>query len=522
LYDAQWQTGQKAAIPDATIYRILLAMRRFKRTCNSFGVPSNQIKILATEATRQAINSAEFREAIKKETGWEVTMLPKEEEGRIGAMGVVSSFPQVRGLMMDLGGGSTQLTWIETTDGELRMSEAGSFSMPYGAAALSRRLKEAQEKGGGALNDLRDEITDQLKEAVAAICIPEAMKAQSLSGEGLPLYVSGGGYRGWGFICMSQHTINPYPIPIINGFQISIAGFQNINLITSAAAATEEESVFRVSDRRAKQISAVALLVGCLPFALPAISTVHFAQGGVREGALFDLLSKEIRAQHPLESFTRQYATESALGLTNLLLSAAPAGRSQSAIDHNLLRALAQSMYLHGHYNKDLQATAAVRSTTSGRLASVHGADHAERAILAIMLCQHWGGASALSPADATFYHSLVSILDPIQAWWAVYFGRVGALVREVYPAGVIDEPLLNIASTWDSGKSKQKLKVVVTLTDDEDAVSGSAGLLKALQRIEKLGKSKQWPGNEGYKVDLYAKGPNREIDIREEVLADE
>ena len=45
-----------------------------------------------------------YREQIKEATGWEVDLLSKEDEGRIGAMGVASSFDSVDGLVMDLGG----------------------------------------------------------------------------------------------------------------------------------------------------------------------------------------------------------------------------------------------------------------------------------------------------------------------------------------------------------------------------------------------------------------------------------
>ena len=112
LYDAQWSTGQKAAIPDSTISDVVRSLLRFKRTCKDFGVKDEHVRILATEATRQAINSEDYRAKIRSSTGWTVEMLPKEEEGRVGAMGVVSSFSTVKGLMMDLGGGSTQITWL--------------------------------------------------------------------------------------------------------------------------------------------------------------------------------------------------------------------------------------------------------------------------------------------------------------------------------------------------------------------------------------------------------------------------
>jgi len=77
---------------------------RFKTVCVDFGVPETNIRVLATEATRTAVNSIDYRRQIKDATGWEVDMLPKEAEGRIGAMGVASSFATVDGLVMDLGG----------------------------------------------------------------------------------------------------------------------------------------------------------------------------------------------------------------------------------------------------------------------------------------------------------------------------------------------------------------------------------------------------------------------------------
>ena len=104
LYDAQYQSGDKGPIPQDVINQILAALARFKITCADFGVANDKIRILATEATRTAVNSSDFRQQIKDATGWDVDMLPKEMEGRIGALGVASSFSNVEGLVMDLGG----------------------------------------------------------------------------------------------------------------------------------------------------------------------------------------------------------------------------------------------------------------------------------------------------------------------------------------------------------------------------------------------------------------------------------
>jgi retrograde regulation protein 2 len=108
LYDAQYNDGDpnspRVPIPQPIIDSVVDALQRFKVTCADFRVPESNIKVLATEATRTAVNSMDFRRQIQDATGWEVQMLAKEEEGRIGAMGVASSFQAVEGLVMDLGG----------------------------------------------------------------------------------------------------------------------------------------------------------------------------------------------------------------------------------------------------------------------------------------------------------------------------------------------------------------------------------------------------------------------------------
>ena len=76
-------------------------------------MPKNEqnVRILATEATRNAINAQEFITSIETTLGapWKVDILAKEDEGKVGALGVISSVggsAGLQGLMMDLGGES--------------------------------------------------------------------------------------------------------------------------------------------------------------------------------------------------------------------------------------------------------------------------------------------------------------------------------------------------------------------------------------------------------------------------------
>jgi retrograde regulation protein 2 len=177
-------------------------------------------------------------------------------------------------------GGSTQITWMIAKDGHVETSSKGSISFPYGAAAMTRKLAELgvsepehkdRHKSHSPVKTprqiLKDDMKAQFQQAYHDLDLPDSLRQKAQHG-GLNLYLSGGGFRGWGYLLMSQHKVSPYPIPIINGFCVTKRDFQQIDEITTLAA---EQSVFRISQRRAKQVPAVAFLVNVLVEALPMI-----------------------------------------------------------------------------------------------------------------------------------------------------------------------------------------------------------------------------------------------------------
>ncbi|KAF2495345.1 Ppx-GppA-domain-containing protein [Lophium mytilinum] len=502
LYDAQYPEGSstRLPIPDPTISAVVQSLLRFKSTCTDYGVPPSQIRLLATEATRTAPNSSAFRNQIHDATGWTVELLPKEEEGRVGAYGVASSYSAVNGLVMDLGGGSTQITWLTTHSGDIQMSPAGSISLPYGAAALTHALSTTPHAA------YREEVTAALRAAVASLAIPPSLLQ---SPKGLSLYLSGGGFRGWGFVLMSSHAISPYPIPIINGLHVTTSAFHNTAAVQAAvnlAMADSTPAIFRVSARRAGQVPAVAFLVSCLAAALPAIHDVYFCQGGVREGVHFASLTPAERALDPFVVATRDHAPASVAGLVELIEAAAP----DSPIDEGMLTALAQAMYAHAALPKDIFAGAALRSTTTGLWAGTHGVSHQQRAVLALLLCERHGGVGRISPSEQEFYGRIVRLLPEGWAWWCVYLGRVAGVVASVYPAGVVRERRLAVKAAWGKGKKGEEvLRVDFRVEGAVEAVGGGdEGFRKAVKGVEKAGKRKNWVGDgKGWKVDVMVDG---------------
>ena len=516
-YDAQYSpTGQRQPIDNATISAVCTAFQQFQRTCLDFSVPEDGVKVLATEATRTAMNSDDFRARIKQAVGWDVTMLAKEEEGRVGAMGVASSLPDVSGLVMDLGGGSTQLSWLINTrnPANVQMPEQGAVSMPYGAAAMSRRVAEAERNGTTA--ELRKEVQHAVTDAYASLKVPSSLQDLAKAEGGFTLYLSGGGFRGWGYVLMSRHAVQPYPIPVINGFCCSRAQFLDITSVQNAAVASLEDDgdgIFRVSDRRAGQVPAVAFLVNALAEALPEIKEVRFCQGGVKEGHLFSQLPDETRSQHPLVVASETFDTSNTSGaITKLLLSALPnPDGKQHTSDHyaeifaqDLLEAFANLLYHHATHSKDLQSSSALRSTTSGILASVHGVLHENRVMLALLLCQRWGGD--VPPTDQQFKHAMEQLVEsPWSLWWINYLGAVAALIAAVYPAGITARNTGRLAfrAAWEETEKGEREVTLRVVFGKGDQWSGFA---KDVQAVEKVGKKKRWVGGRdglGYKVQV-------------------
>lgn len=76
-----------------------------------------KMRLVATEACRRAKNAREFVRQVRRETGLQLEIIPAQEEARLA---VISCAPLVSRkteqlLVVDIGGGSTELVWIDLT-----------------------------------------------------------------------------------------------------------------------------------------------------------------------------------------------------------------------------------------------------------------------------------------------------------------------------------------------------------------------------------------------------------------------
>jgi retrograde regulation protein 2 len=357
---------------------------------------------------------------------------------------------------------------------------------------------------------LAETMRQQFAQAFTDLQLPSTLQDAARRGN-LRLYLSGGGFRGWGYLLFSQHKVSPYPIPIINGFTVSKHAFMqtaSLELLVSEssehadAQSAKGTGIFRISKRRATQVPAVAFLVNVLVQAIPCIREIRFCQGGVREGFLFDALPQEIRTLSPLTSATAQYASPSAAEIAELLHAALPSDSTEldrahpASLTRSLCRAIADLMYFHQRCPKESRALAALYAPVTGVLASVHGISHVDRALLSLVLYARWD--AEVAPPHDDFVARLQRILTGQEAWWAGYIGSVAALIGNIYPAGIVPEvsKRMKLKAKWAEGLGKKGLemgvKLCITVREGDVVTAKEGGIRAWVEEIEKVGKRKK------------------------------
>ncbi|MBK5946335.1 exopolyphosphatase [Rhodobacter veldkampii DSM 11550] len=100
----------------ASIGRAVQALQICRRKIELHGV--KRMRLVATEACRRARNGRDFTRLVRRETGLPLEIIDPEEEARLA---VISCAPLVtpkseQVLVVDIGGGSTELVWIDLTE----------------------------------------------------------------------------------------------------------------------------------------------------------------------------------------------------------------------------------------------------------------------------------------------------------------------------------------------------------------------------------------------------------------------
>lgn len=97
----------------SSMARTVQALQICRRKIEGHGV--KRMRLVATEACRRAANARDFIRYVRRETGLPLEIIPPEEEARLAVISCASLVTPVteQVLVVDIGGGSTELVWID-------------------------------------------------------------------------------------------------------------------------------------------------------------------------------------------------------------------------------------------------------------------------------------------------------------------------------------------------------------------------------------------------------------------------
>jgi len=167
------RTGRIA--PEA-LERALAATRRYATRCTELGVEA--IRYVATSATRDAENRREFVDGVRTAIGVEPEVIDGAEEARLsfrGATGVLGSRHPGPLLVVDLGGGSTEL--VLGTD-----APVASYSMDVGCVRMTERHLHSDPPTTSEIAAAAADVRAALDAASAMVPLERTVTLVGLSG----------------------------------------------------------------------------------------------------------------------------------------------------------------------------------------------------------------------------------------------------------------------------------------------------------------------------------------------------
>jgi retrograde regulation protein 2 len=459
---------------------------------DDFGVPAQNVIVFATEAMRRAQNAAAMLDAIRAGAeGLKVQILAPAVETLFGSLGARSGFVDVKGLFLDLGGGSVQMSYMDTYARreageayEIAAAKAGQ-SLPFGAARLIRVLEDAEADVKAAeVSKLQlgmREAFENLRRTFPSLAETVAkVRDDKHGGEGIDVYLCGGGFRGYGSMLMHNDPVQPYPIPSIGGYRVSGSFFGQTKKMAKFNK-TYDDKIFGMSKRRRAQFPAIIAVVEALIESIPRIRSVTFCTGGNREGALMMMLPRDVRESDPLQcvadsiplpisSHTNEKAVVQAV--INTLNGAVPNTSSRTVLDTGLAALFVRQIWQNTGEDSAANASAALHEAIN-REPSCPGLSHFARALLGLMLCARWG--VGLSPVDRQIFDSLAELVhaeDADAVFWAMHIGAVAGVLATAVPAWPRTVERLEKAVRFHSsvevnGKKKQTVNLTVTISSE-------------------------------------------------------
>lgn len=277
-------------LDDAAMERAYEALMLCGERVAKKGVESARLMAVATQACRQADNGAAFIERVREGTGLRLRIIDPVEEARLSVEGCLNLFDDTAEavLVVDVGGGSTELSWLKRGDGGFVLE--GWMSAPIGVVTLAERHPEPKGAEPAAIEGWYEAMVADMDEALSRAPIDPALREVFAAGRAHLVGTSGAITSLAGI----HLRLRRYQRNLVDGLWMTRGDCENAaqRLIQLGPAGRAAESC--IGPDRADLVLAGAAIMEAVQRAWPS-ERVRVADRGLREGLLLQKMREDRR-----------------------------------------------------------------------------------------------------------------------------------------------------------------------------------------------------------------------------------
>jgi len=260
---------------------------------------------IATEACRRACNGEDFLAMVKARTGLHFEVIPPAEEARLALTSCENllSPDTPLGLLVDIGGGSTEVSWVRVLPRDDRAGGVATelidmTSVPWGVVTLTESCTRGQPRERPVDRACYDDMVERIRADLRPFCAKHEIGHAIARGEVQMVGASGT------VTTISAHHLGlkRYNRTMVDGSCIGRESILRICDELSVLSVDELTHLPCIGDERAELALAGGAILEAVCRQWPA-PMVRVADRGLREGVLMDLMR---RADREADSVRRQ------------------------------------------------------------------------------------------------------------------------------------------------------------------------------------------------------------------------
>lgn len=184
---------EDGALSEEGIERMLGVLRRFRGVLSL--LPDCKVYPFATASLRGLSNTQDILERVERETGFKIDVITGREEAILDYRGAVGRMQERSGVLVDIGGGSTELVFFRSRE------VIAARSLPLGSLSLFNRFVSGVIPDKQELREMRAEAVKAISPALPPkgdyVCEPICAVGGTARAANELFIASGGGTEGY-------------------------------------------------------------------------------------------------------------------------------------------------------------------------------------------------------------------------------------------------------------------------------------------------------------------------------------